>query len=408
MQSLAQSANFFVHAHFPPIVEAVRRFRTAGYRRASTRRELKAALERSIDGLARSGDINGARAEVRLARQLTSSPIVEINNTWNIDCVMCKTSLATRKKGKMADEVLNVVLGRYGEMGIVGVELHTIGDPLANPNLRHVLAELRKRRLTTAITTNGLLLSRHWETLLDYADVCRGVTFSIDGATKETYERIRLGGKWEALLANMEIARQRLKGHLPLRTNMVVSRDNRDEVGQQIERFRDLVEEPSRDMHFSLLNSLSPDNTYFHTMNLFPDYTTKNIGCRFTSGEGLFAHIDGRASVCCRDYDGTLVIGDLKQQTVPEVWSSSRLAELRDAHQKGDLSAFPMCDTCFVVDDRIHGAFSLFMRLLLHGRAREQAAVYQQAVNRFIEVFSRRPLDAKQALGLLESLEIAA
>ena len=34
---------------------------------------------------------------------------LEINNTCNIDCLMCKTSLATRKKGKM-----EIGIGNYG------------------------------------------------------------------------------------------------------------------------------------------------------------------------------------------------------------------------------------------------------------------------------------------------------
>ena len=34
--------------------------------------------------------------------------ILEINNTCNIDCLMCRTSLATRKKGRIKDEILEV------------------------------------------------------------------------------------------------------------------------------------------------------------------------------------------------------------------------------------------------------------------------------------------------------------
>ena len=160
------------------------------------------------------------------------TPVIEINNTCNIDCVMCQTSLATRQKGKMNSEIMDRIFERLKPYEIDGVELHTIGDPLANPNLKSVLRNLRERSLTTAITTNGLLLERHVDTIQNYLDVVVAITFSIDGATKETYERIRRGGKWETLQKSLEIARSRLSASLPIHISMVVSRDNCHEIGE--------------------------------------------------------------------------------------------------------------------------------------------------------------------------------
>src|SRR5436190_1554320 len=58
--------------------------------------------------------------------------VIEINNTCNIDCLMCKTSLSTRPKGMMSEEMLELSVRRTKELGIGTVDLHTIGDPLAN------------------------------------------------------------------------------------------------------------------------------------------------------------------------------------------------------------------------------------------------------------------------------------
>jgi len=400
MSSLVRSANMFVHTHAPFAVRLMREYRTAKYRRAVSQPSTVERFIACAEDMATSEREAGLGTFTKPTR-LISSPVVEINNTCNIDCLMCKTSLATRKKGKMADEMLKHILGRFGEMEIIGVELHTIGDPLANPNLRAVMTELRKNGLTTAITTNALLLHRHHKTLLEFRDVCRGMTVSIDGATPATYERIRFGGKWADLMRNVEIARTELKGKIPLRTNTVVSRDNLSEMGLLIETFRDFVDEPSRDMTFGFIGALSPDTTYFDAVNLMPRHTKKNVGCRFVSGTSLFAHIDGRASVCCRDYDGSLVIGDLKTQTVREIWESAPLASLQKAHESGDLKAFPLCDNCHTVDPRIDVAFKLMTKMLLHHNPRQTAGFYQQAIDQFVETFSANPVDPRRARELV-------
>jgi hypothetical protein len=39
-------------------------------------------------------------------------------------------------------------------------------------------------------------------------------------------------------------------------------------------------------------------------------------------------------------------LGDLKKQSVMEVWNSERMINLRTAHLKGDVSDYPACQTC--------------------------------------------------------------
>ena len=90
--------------------------------------------------------------------------------------------------------------------GIKNILLHTIGDPLANTKLKDYLKILRKYNMQAGISTNGLMLDRHVDTLIEYFDVCSNIRFSIDGVKKETYEKIRFGGKFENLIENLDLA----------------------------------------------------------------------------------------------------------------------------------------------------------------------------------------------------------
>lgn len=308
--------------------------------------------------------------------------LLEINNTCNIDCLMCKTSLSTRKKGKMADGVLTEVLDRLAKAGVQSVALHTIGDPLANPRLDKVLGELRKRRITTAISTNGLLLERHVDTLLHYADICSAVRFSIDGATRETYEKIRSGGNWDELLRNLAIARDKLVTRgIVINVAIVLSDDNFHEVGQYITLFRDYVRYPYAELNFSLINALSPDNTYFHAVNPFPNHTHKYFMCPQAAGNRLTVLVNGDTTVCCRDYNGDMITGNLLRQSAQEIIDSPELLALRQAHERRDLSAYPMCNSCFVSDDRVARLVNGVTRYMIAKHPNEEAAFYQERID---------------------------
>ena len=39
-------------------------------------------------------------------------------------------------------------------------------------------------------------------------------------------------------------------------------------------------------------------------------------------------------------------IGDLKKQSVMEVWNGPEMVKLREAHLKGDVSEYTVCQTC--------------------------------------------------------------
>ena len=112
--------------------------------------------------------------------------ILEINNSCNINCVMCDTKSSTRPKKLMDLELCKNSIKEMKAAGVRSVVLHTIGDPLANAKLKDYLKILRKYKLQAGISTNGLMLDKHIDTLIEYFDICSNIRFSIDGVKKET------------------------------------------------------------------------------------------------------------------------------------------------------------------------------------------------------------------------------
>ena len=73
--------------------------------------------------------------------------------------------------------------------------------------------------------------------------------------------------------------------------------------------------------------------------------TQRHNPCHLLWRGPLYVRYDGLAYPCCYMYDEPPV-GDLKKQSVMEVWNSDAMVKLREAHVTGDVSAYPLCQTC--------------------------------------------------------------
>ena len=162
---------------------------------------------------------------------------IEINRNCNINCVMCNTSLSTRPQFNMDLELFEHAV-KYTKGQVTGrTALHTIGEPLMNKNLRQYFDILRKQGVKIQLSTNGLILHKHLDLVIEFADIIRELRFSIDGASKEAYEKIRLGGNWERLITNMEMFRERTRqGEIfeQVKIGSIVSQDVQHELGHHM------------------------------------------------------------------------------------------------------------------------------------------------------------------------------
>ncbi len=59
----------------------------------------------------------------------------------------------------------------------------------------------------------------------------------------------------------------------------------------------------------------------------------------------MYVRYDGEAFPCCYTFREES-LGNLKEDRLEDLWNSRKMIEMRDAHQRGDLSGFPVCQTC--------------------------------------------------------------
>ena len=155
-----------------------------------------------------------------------------IDDSCNLRCPSCRKSMIFHKEGsaynlgiRLADKI-NDWLHTYEHP--IQVHIGSDGDPFASHVYRHFMEQTPLRdNIEYSILTNGLMFKEFHDRVPYVIGNLRDLGVSIDGATKDTYENLRLGGRWDKINANLESMAELKSVHgFTFRLHMVVQQDN--------------------------------------------------------------------------------------------------------------------------------------------------------------------------------------
>ncbi|MGD9225299.1 MAG: radical SAM/SPASM domain-containing protein, partial [Desulfobacterales bacterium] len=140
---------------------------------------------------------------------------VESAIACNLKCVMCPWREIAKKatdRGIMAPEIWKAIRPYLPQ--VQSLDFTGGGEPLLQPRLAEWIADAAKAGCETGFLSNGLLLKE--EKLKEILDAgIDWICISMDGATAETYNKIRVGSDFDQVCDNVaNIARLRA-GNIP-------------------------------------------------------------------------------------------------------------------------------------------------------------------------------------------------
>jgi len=114
----------------------------------------------------------------------------------------------------------------------IQVHIGSDGDPFASHVYRHFMDQTPERdNIKYSILTNGLMFKEFHTRVPNVISNLNELGISIDGASKTTYEKLRLGGRWEKINENLEcISEQKQKHGFRFILHFVVQKDNYHEM----------------------------------------------------------------------------------------------------------------------------------------------------------------------------------
>ena len=167
-----------------------------------------------------------------------------IDDSCNLRCPSCRTGMVFHTEGtafrrgvRLADRINDWLSTRRES---VQVHMGSDGDPFASHVYRHFMEHTPVREnIKYSILTNGLMFKEFHQRVPNIVSNLYELGVSIDGASRETYERLRLGGKWDKMLEGLEsMTEQKSRHGFDLVMHFVVQRDNYHEMPDIVELAR--------------------------------------------------------------------------------------------------------------------------------------------------------------------------
>jgi len=252
--------------------------------------------------------------------QLTLEP----GNVCNLRCPLCPTTTreARLPKGFLRFEDARRILERFPYT--VQLVLSNWGEPFLNKDIFRIVRLARERDIRVQIESNFTLFDEEKSRAL-VASGLDVLVVALDGASQETYERYRVGGRFADVLANVRTLR-RVQDELgdrrtEVRWKFVVNRFNEHEL----ERARALATELG--MTFQVVTIWTPPD---ERKTWLPVDVAHTDGRNVRGGpprchhlwQAVSVNFNGDVFPCCSEFAPSDRLVNVLEQPFEPVWNS--------------------------------------------------------------------------------------
>jgi len=286
--------------------------------------------------------------------------MIEPTNECNLRCPLCPTGAGKlkRAKGLMSFEFYQRILAEL-DGSLERLMLYNYGEPFLHPRILEMMAEAHRAEVHTRVSTNGLVFLRG----MDASDlIASGLDYlrvSVDGATEETYNVYRVGGRLDRVLEGVRLLQERKRelgrSKPVVELQFIVMRHNEHEIPLMRQMARelgvllrcksvglgDLNREPGRRAWLPGDESLS---RYEERNGQFNLARLDHRVCDHPWHRSV-VNWDGQVAPCCYDWDGVYEFGNAADG-IGAVWNGERLRTFRQAVRSHERPT--ICQRCSV------------------------------------------------------------
>jgi molybdenum cofactor biosynthesis enzyme MoaA len=258
---------------------------------------------------------------------------IETTTLCNGACVFCVHPTLKREKTVMDPDLFEKIVAQIPELPDIGnLYLHGVGEPL----LDHRIASGERFRVArkyyggpVVLYTNGSRVTFEWADKIFQEGLLNGIIISLNATTRA--ERLAAMG-FDDYDQVVSMARRLSAAH-PGKVDVrgIASTNLLEDAAVYIKQW-------------------GMGGHLFHEMNWGGEHgrprgTPRTHACHRTQ-EHMKILVDGRVSLCCADGEGDVILGDLNQQTIKEVWDGQLATKYREYHNTGRIGELKLCARC--------------------------------------------------------------
>ena len=294
-------------------------------------------------------DKNGFLPEFPITLQL------ELINRCNLSCVMCYTTNHKTPKETLDIGTVRKMMQEAKQYKLPALMIGMGAESLLYKDIRSLVEAAQDAEVMDIFfATNGVLLNESMAEFLVKKQVAR-CWISLDAATPETFKKIRGKDELDKIEANIrrlvEIKR-REKSKLPnLRVSFCVQEHNFHERAAFVEKWKDTVDHIDFQQltDFKFLDELMETGDVVQKPEVPANVDLERPVCQYPFNS-LNVWSSGDVTPCCNFYGKSLVVGNVREQSLKEIWDGAALNEIRDQFRTGNIN--PTCRVCLCSRDQ--------------------------------------------------------
>ena len=273
---------------------------------------------------------------------------IETTSVCNSACITCSHKTMKRSKTHMSFDLFKKIIDdcAQNKKYIKRMGLFFMGEPFLAPDIfKEIIYAKSKGIKNIFLMSNGSILTKEKAKKLLNSDLDE-IIFSIDGATKETFEKIREGLDFDQVISNITNLlklRDNLNKIKPkIIIDMVVTPNGEDEVNQLKEKWQNLADDIAiRPMHY--FEGIDEDLITYakrKTEKIKDDFPCFYPWRSFTILQ------DGQVALCCMDVNGRHIIGDINKSSIKDIWQGQKIENYRKLHLLNRKKDIDICIDC--------------------------------------------------------------
>lgn len=266
--------------------------------------------------------------------------LMETTSACQLRCKMCAREDAlkkgTLKVGHMEEWLADKIVDE-----VVAVNPKTrlwfcfFGEPTLSKQLwKRIKVAKEKGIETTVINSNGnMLIPRVCDELIESG--LDEIYIGLDAATRETYSQVRVRGDYDKVVQNIHYLLKHKKDKLKITVQFGVYEENEQELEQFKKYWCD----------FGVDIFIRRKLTWIGTLSEYHPKQMNRHACAWIM-DSLPIYYNGLVPYCICDWDNRFPQGDIKKQTITEVWQTSyrKWQNLHLSHRFEELPDF--CRQC--------------------------------------------------------------
>jgi len=275
---------------------------------------------------------------------------IETTLACNAQCVFCSRNSFPLRIGTMEQELYEKIIREARKLGVREVILSVYGEPLIDKRFIPRCRLADEAGLGISFFTNGSLLTEAVSRSLLELKKLSAVNFSINAFSRRLFKKVMVGLDRETVFANVRTfcqLKSKLRPDIEVTISYVLFKESLKEKRAFYSNFSRM---PGVDkIYFPVIRNRGGTPLDIEMVGEAVDFSPLSkpghrlLPCKFL-WEDLFIYWNGTVGVCCEDSAARrIIVGDLTNQSLAEVWRGEKIRALRDLHLSGRRKLHPVC-----------------------------------------------------------------